>query len=223
MSLTASSPNASSPITLLFVWMAALFVTALLVANTIGGILVPLPLPWGQAVVTAGIFIFPITFVLTDLLNEFFGEAGAKRVTWLGFAMGLVTFVGYKVAVLVPALRQSPLPQGAFALVEAQYSDMILASMAAYLVGQFLDIALFGWFKRTTGAKLIWLRATGSTVVSQLFDSVLVVGLTFYNDLLWPELLQVAWGNYQVKLLVAVLITPLIYLGHWLIKRSRKA
>jgi hypothetical protein len=120
-------------------------------------------------------------------------------------------------------LRQSPLPQGAFALVEAQYSDMILASMAAYLVGQFLDIALFGWFKRTTGAKLIWLRATGSTVVSQLFDSVLVVGLTFYNDLLWPELLQVAWGNYQVKLLVAVLITPLIYLGHWLIKRSRKA
>ena len=123
MSLTASSPNASSPITLLFVWMAALFVTALLVANTIGGILVPLPLPWGQAVVTAGIFIFPITFVLTDLLNEFFGEAGAKRVTWLGFAMGLVTFVGYKVAVLVPALRQSPLPAHWYDLPVSGCSD----------------------------------------------------------------------------------------------------
>jgi queuosine precursor transporter len=203
----------------LFVWMAGTFLVALIVANMIGGLLVPLPLPWGVQTVTAGIFIFPITFLLTDLLNEYYGVHGARLVTWLGLGMGLLTFAFFGLGEQLTVLPDSPLPKAAFLQVSGQYTGMIFASLAAYLVGQFLDILVFLKFKQLTGNRLLWLRATGSTLVSQLIDSFVVIAITFYDDMPWPQLLAIAWANYQVKFLVSVLITPVLYGGHALIRQ----
>lgn len=199
--------------------MSAVFIVALIMANLMGGMLVPLSLPWGTQVVTAGIFIFPITFLLTDLINEYFGVRGARLVTLLGLGMGLLTFAFFWLGEHLPVLPDSPLSQTAFLKVSGQYTGLVFASLTVYLVGQFLDIAVFGAFRRWTGGRLLWLRATGSTLVSQLVDSFLIVILAFSHNLPWAQVMAIAWANYQVKFLVSVGITPVLYGLHALIRR----
>lgn len=203
----------------LYIWLSGVFITALIVANLLGGLLVPLPLPWGTTLVSAGIFIFPVTFLLTDLLNEFYGAAGARQVTWLGFGMALLTFGFFWLGEHLPIAPESVLSRSVYLAVSSQFTHMVLASLTAYLLGQFLDIAVFGAFRKLTDGRLLWLRATGSTLISQLIDSVVVIFIAFWGSLSLPQLIEVATGNYWVKFLVAVCITPLLYAGHSAIRR----
>jgi len=219
---------------LVYLVLAAAYVTALLLANIVGVKLFRIELgeAWGHAWVikhSVGMISFPITFVLTDLLNEYWGRRGARRVIFLAFAMGVLAFLILWVARKVPAWEGVP-NTATQAEVEAVFGAsalMYVASLLAFLLGSVLDVVLFGFFKRLTAGRAVWLRATGSTVVSQLFDSLAVTGLYFavIPGLLGRgaaplgDVVGMALTGYWLKFALAVLLTPAIYAGRWGIRR----
>lgn len=227
----AADQLAAHPI--LYLWMSGVFITSLVVANAIGVKVFQLPLSlggMGEVVVehTAGMIAFPITFVLTDLLNEYYGKRAARRVVYLSFAMAALAFVYIGLARTLPTLEGIPgtATDAAFENIFGSAALMYVASLIAFLASGLLDIFLFGVFKRLTGQRLIWLRATGSTVVSQLFDSFVV---TFVFFVALPVLLaeptaplefvwRTALTGYVLKFVLAVLMTPVIYAGRALIR-----
>jgi queuosine precursor transporter len=209
---------------LVFAWLCATFAVALVIANLMGALLFTLPLPFGFPSVTlsAGIIAFPITFLLTDLINEFYGSKGAKQVTAIGFGLSVMAFFVLWLGQHLPISPNTVLSKMAYWQVSTQYTGMFLASLSAYLIGQLLDISLFGWFKQWTGSRLIWLRATGSTLVSQLFDSLIVGLLAFWGDLPLSVILGICTANYWVKFGSAILTTPVLYVAHALLNRFLK-
>lgn len=205
----------------IFSLLTATFVTALVIANLMGSLLLTVTIPFfGPVIVSGGIIAFPITFLLTDLINEFYGTQGARYTTALGFLMAILVFAVLWLAQQGTPLQDSPLPKSAFSSVFANYAGMFIASLAAYVVGQLLDISLFQGFKKITGSKLIWLRATGSTLISQGFDSFIVSFVAFYGDLPVDIILKLAQSGYWIKFTVAILITPLLYFGHSLLSKA---
>lgn len=217
---------------IVYIWLAGIFVTSLLVANLIGSKFflfgqVPLlgySIPVEHSV---GMFAFPVTFLLTDLVNEYYGKKGARRITWLGLGMSV-----YAYCLLWLAREAPPAPPGRTYVDETMFdtvfgasSWLIVASLTAYTVGQLCDIFLFGVIKRFTGGRMIWLRATGSTVVSQFVDSLVIsfILMTFQpladgSRASVGFMLETAVKGYVLKAIVAVAVTPLIYLGHAILR-----
>jgi len=225
----------ADPAVLIYAAGACVYATALVVANVIGVKLFRFELPLaflGSVPVehTAGMLAFPITFVLTDLLNEYYGRRATRRVVYLAFLMACLAWLLVAAARALPVLEGVPgtADEASFEVVFGSASLMYVASIIAFLIGGLLDVFLFGVLKRLTGGKHIWLRATGSTVVSQVLDSLLVTGLFFS---LLPALLgqpvldaahvlQIALTGYVLKFVLAVLLTPAIYLGRWVVARQ---
>lgn len=211
----------------IYVYLCGVFLTALLIGDTIGSKLFTVEVPLGvttlRATLSAGAIWFPITFLLTDVINEFYGARGARFVTFLGFFMAILAFGIIAVARLIPAAPFSPIPQAMFEQVFGGANRIFAASIIAYLVGQLCDIAVFQYAKRKTGGAFIWLRATGSTLVSQLLDTVVVTWVAFYGVLPQDELRRTATTSYAVKLILAVGLTPVIYAMHALINRRLEA
>lgn len=213
--------------TQLFVVLAGLFITCLLVGDITGGKLFDVPLfGWRTVTLSVGMLPFPVTFLLTDLLNEFYGKKAARFVTWTGFAMALLAFAVIEVAIAVPwapftlGADWSGVNAASFDNVFAGSKRILFASMVAYLVAQFTDITVFNALKRTTRNRFLWLRATGSTLVSQLIDTILVQVIAWYGLLAAGQIADIAVGSYVMKLLVAVALTPVIYAGHALLERN---
>ncbi len=225
----------------IYLWLAALFVASLLVADVLGVKLFRIPLgfsfgvPWQDAPVdaiqhTCGMLTFPLTFLLTDLVNEFYGKRAARRLVWIGFAAGGFAFLVMNIALAMPHW-QVPfnIDAKSFDDVFSSSRVMYVASLAAYLVGSLTDIAVFGWLKRITGGKRVWLRATGSTIVSQAIDSFIVTWLAFSvgrtviaSDLPpmpFSEILATAATGYMLKFALSIGLTPVIYLGRWVMIR----
>ena len=212
----------------LFLFLVGGFVTTLIVGDLIGGKLYAKTVFGVEFVISVGMIPFPVTFLLTDLINEFYGKRAARRVVWIGFAAGGFVFIVMNVALAMPhwqvAFNISP---QSFDDVFSNSRVMYIASLSAYLVGSFSDIAIFSWLKRMTGGKRVWLRATGSTVVSQAIDSFIVTWLAFSvarsafgSGLAMPmaEVLKTAATGYLLKFVIAVGLTPIIYLGRWLMR-----
>lgn len=219
--MSAAPHDAAVPVRQkLYLYLAGVFITALLIGDTIGSKLFVLNLPViGDATLSVGAMWFPITFVLTDVINEFYGVKGARTITFCGFWMALFAFAVIWTARQIPAAPFSPIPQAMFDQVFGGANRIFFASMVAYLIGQMLDITLFHFIKRVTKARFIWARATGSTLVSQLIDTVVVVGIAFWGVFPPEALLKMAGVNYLLKMLVAVALTPVIYALHALIHR----
>lgn len=198
-----------------FIFLTALFVAALVTGDFIGGKFFVL---FGRSF-SAGIIPFPLTFVLTDVVNEFYGKHGARRLTYAGLAAAVFVWAVINVALALPTSPESPISDAIFRGAFGTSARLYLASLTAYTLGQLLDISIFQFLRRLTGHRLIWLRATGSTVVSQAIDSF-VVSLVFLvgtRSLLF--ITTNAANNYLGKLAMAVLLTPLIYAGHALFRR----
>lgn len=209
----------------LYLWLTAVFVTCLLVADTTGGKLFTFELAGIQVRHSVGQLSFPITFLLTDVLNEFYGAKGARRATFVGFGMVVLAFGLYAAGNALPVAADSFVPQAAFARVFGLSQQLIVASLSAYLVGQLLDIALFARLKRWSHGRHVWLRATGSTAVSQAVDTLIVTmiltaGQRRPGGELWTlaEKLDLALTGYWLKLAIAVALTPCIYLLRWTIR-----
>ncbi|HEY0708851.1 MAG TPA: queuosine precursor transporter, partial [Polyangia bacterium] len=154
----------------LFLWLTGLFVAALLTADLTGAKFFRI----GSTDLSVGRLTFPLTFVLTDVLNEFFGPRGARQVTYVGLGAALFAFAFINLGIVLPTSPESPLSGSAFQTVFGWSARLYVASLSAYLVGQLLDISLFSWLRRVTHHRMLWLRATGSTLGSQLVDTLIV-------------------------------------------------
>ena len=226
----------------LFLWLTAFFVSSLLIADIVGIKLfrIPLgfsvPLPFSDKPITAiehtcGMLTFPVTFLLTDLLNEYYGKKGARRVTYIGLAMAIFVFVIINIAQAMPYLPADfNVKPEHFDAVFGSAKIMYMASVSAYLVGQLSDIWVFHLLKGLTHGRMLWLRATGSTIVSQMLDSFVVSYLAFslgrrvFADPASPpapliDVFKIAATGYTLKFVIAVAITPLIYAGHGIMHR----
>lgn len=174
---------------------------------------------------TAGVILWPIVFILTDLINEYFGKKGVQKLSWIAAGLLVYAFVAVRLAMSLEGADfwlGSGQTQGladmssAFNAVFGQGLMIILGSLVAFLVGQIVDAMIFSKLKEKTGDRMIWLRATGSTVVSQFIDSYIVLVIAFYiggkYDLTW--VLQVGTINYIYKLGMAIFLLPMLYLVH---------
>lgn len=209
----------------LFVVLAATFVTCLLVGDITGGKLVEVHVLGRPFVISVGMIPFPVTFLLTDLLNEFYGKRAARFVTWVGFASAALAFAILQISTELPwapftrASEWTGVNQSSFDNVFAGSKRILYASMAAYLAAQFTDIAIFNALKVLTRNRYLWLRATGSTLFSQLLDTVVIQSLAWAGILSFEQIVALVFTSYAVKVVVAVGLTPLIYAGHALVQR----
>lgn len=209
----------------LFLVLAGIFTTCLVVGDIIGGKLVSARLFGVEFTTTVGMLPFPVTFLLTDVLNEFYGKRAARFITLVGFGMAVLSFAIIYVAAAVPfaSIARAPdwtgVNQASFNNVFLGSMRMIVASLCAYLVSQFVDIGVFHLLKRVTSGKLLWLRATGSTAVSQLIDTVTINFVAWSGMMSVNQILNIIYSAYGLKLLIAVGLTPLIYLCHTLVQR----
>ena len=212
-----------------YVVCAAIFVTALVVAEaTAGKFFEAFRLPFAftllgvtfdRVVMTAGVLAFPVTFIVTDVMNEYFGKRGIRFVTLLGMAMVVFEYGLLQLTLAVPAAASSPVPDEAYGLVFGTTGRVIVGSLTAYLIGQLVDISLFHWLRGLTGGRHLWLRATGSTFGSQFFDTFIVLIVAFAGRISLAEIVAITLFNYGYKLVIATVITPLVYVGHWVIDR----
>lgn len=235
--------------TRLFIVLAGFFITNALIAELMGAKLFSLEgslgLPpadlsfFGERFsfnLTAGVLLWPVVFVMTDVINEYYGPKGVRFLSFLAIGMIVFAFVMFAGAIaLKPAgfwardyYKGVPDSDAAFAGIFGQSQAIIVASVIAFLVGQLLDVFIFHKIKQATGENRIWLRATGSTLVSQFVDSFVVLFIAFYvaprvagNAKPWSfaQVMAICIGNYLYKFAVALLLTPVIYLVHGWIER----
>ncbi len=177
----------------------------------------------GSLSFTAGVLVWPVVFVMTDVINEYFGVRGVRLISWLAVALIIYAFLAAYTAIhLAPAewwvgvnsSRGVPDMQAAFEAIFGQGMWTIAGSVTAFMIGQLVDVAIFHRIRRITGERFIWLRSTGSTVISQLVDSCVVLYIAFVlGPQHWPmdRFLAVGTLNYAYKLVLAILLTPLIY------------
>ncbi len=179
---------------------------------------------------TAGVLLWPVVFIMTDIINEYYGPKGVKFLSYI--AIGLIS---YAFLMFNGAIHLSPSeyfsigngidkPDNAFRGIFGQGLWIIIGSIVAFLIGQVLDVLVFHRIKKITGEKRMWLRATGSTLISQLIDSFVVLFIAFYvgkriqtgQGEPWSlhQILVTGTGNYIYKFVVAILLTPVIYLVH---------
>ena len=212
----------------LFVTLVAIFMTCLVVGDLIGGKVTSVWLFGREWPFSAGQLAFPITFILTDIINEFYGRKVIRRVTFLAFVMVGLTFAIIYIAGALPWWPVATTAQWdadgnvtpkAFSAVFTQATRIQLSSMAAFLIANLVDISVFFVLKKATGNKMLWLRATGSTAVSQLIDTFVITALAFGGKIGFDDYLTIVFTSYLIKLTVAIVVTPLIYMLHGVIER----
>ena len=205
---------------IVFIILAGVFITNAVVAELIGGKLIQI----AGFTLSIGILPWPIVFITTDLINEYFGKSGVRKLTFLTAGLISYAFIILLVGMQVPASSFSPVNDSSFNLVFGQGMWIIIGSLIAFIVSQLLDVAIFHKFKKHTGDNHIWLRATGSTVISQLIDTFIVGGIAFYlpGKVNLEQYLNMSSSGYLAKLIIAIGLTPLIYLGHRLIRNYLK-
>ena len=206
---------------ILFVVLAMFFVSNAIVAEMIGGKLIEINLFNFHFAFSMGILPWPVVFLSTDLINEYFGKKGVRRLSIITACLIGYAFVLLYGGMKIPAAAFSPVQDKEFSLVFGQSMWIIAGSIIAFLVSQIIDVFIFWFFRNKTGGKLLWLRSTGSTVISQLIDSFIVLGIGFLlpGKITIDQFFNVGFTNYSGKLIIAILLTPLIYLGHFLINK----
>lgn len=221
--------------TKLFLGMSAFFVANAMIAESIGTKIFSLEkllgIPpadftlFGQSGLgfnlTCGVLLWPIEFVMTDLVNEYYGPRAVKRISYTAVILISYAFLMFFAAIGVPPAdfwrtighhEGVPDMQAAFHAVFGHNLRIIAGSLTAFLVAQMIDVYVFHRIKRITGEKKVWLRATGSTIVSQFIDSYIVLFIAFAGVFTWQQILAFGILNYTYKFSMALLLTPVIYL-----------
>jgi uncharacterized integral membrane protein (TIGR00697 family) len=223
--------------TKLFVFFSAFFVANALIAECIGTKIFSLEKLFGAQPfsfsllgesglalsLTCGVLLWPLEFVMTDIVNEYYGPKAVRRISYTAVALISYAFLMFYMAMHVPAADfwygtgtadGVPDMSKAFNKIFGQGMWIIFGSLTAFLVSQIVDVTVFHRIKRATGEKKVWLRATGSTVVSQLVDSFIVLFIAFKLGQGWSmqKVLAIGMVNYAYKFVVAIILTPVIYL-----------
>ena len=213
--------------TKIYLYLAALFITSLVVSNLIFQKFFywyPFDFTIGEIKLfelSVGILPYPITFLVTDLISEIYGQKKANQVVIAGifasfFSLSIILISNY-----VPALESSPINDETFSKVFSLSGLAVLASMMAYLFAQFIDIKIYHFWKTLTKGKMLWLRNNFSTFSSQFIDTITVIGLLcFFNVLEWESFLGLVVSGVVFKILIAFLDTPLLYLFVYLFRKK---
>lgn len=209
---------------LVYLVLTAFFISNAILAELIGGklIYIPVELPWlGMPAASIGVIPWPIVLIATDIMNEYFGREGVRRITLITVAMITYCFLILFLAMQVPATPFSPVNDEVFKTVFGQSLWIIFGSIVAFAFSQLIDVRVFWFVREKTKGKMLWLRTTGSTVVSQLIDSIMIIGIAFWlpGKIQTSDFLNVALTNYSYKLVIAIGMTPVIYLVHNMIDR----
>lgn len=222
--------------TKLFLFISAFFVANALIAECIGGKIFSLEKLFGIAPanftllgqsglsysLTCGVLLWPLEFVMTDIVNEYYGPKAVRRISYTAVVLIAYAFIMFYAAIHVapapwwPASSQAdgiPDMQMAFNGVFGQGMWIIAGSIIAFLFSQVIDVLVFHRIKKMTGEKRLWLRATGSTLVSQLIDSFVVLFIAFKigKGWSWGQVVAICLVNYSYKALMAVILTPVVY------------
>ncbi|HXA01692.1 MAG TPA: queuosine precursor transporter [Cytophagaceae bacterium] len=234
--------------TFLFIILSGIFLTNAIVAEVIGvkifsleGLLGTRPASiklLGDLILdfnlTAGVLVWPIVFITTDIINEYFGKVAVRRISYMTAIFLMYIFLIIWIATLLPPaefwVEINKLGENnsifninySFSRIFSQGLGIIAGSLTAFLLGQIMDAWIFHSIRKSTGEKKIWLRATGSTLVSQLFDSFVVLFVAFYifgGEHRWTfqQVISVGIINYIYKFSLAILLTPLLYVAHSII------
>src|ERR671918_2053554 len=202
---------------LVYIALAGFFVSNAILGEVTGGKLFTL----GPFTMSIGGIPWPVVFIATDLINEYFGRDGVRRLTFMTLGLIAYAFVVVYLSIQVPAASFSPVTDAQFQAVFGQSLWIIAGSITAFAASQLIDVGVFWLVRHQTGGKYLWMRATGSTVISQLIDSVVIIGIAFWlpGKVRTSEFFIVAVANYSYKLLIALGVTPLLYVGHSMIDR----
>jgi uncharacterized integral membrane protein (TIGR00697 family) len=164
---------------------------------------------------TAGVLLWPIVFIMSDIINEYFGKRGVKLLSYLAAILIAYAFIMFYLAIhttppdwWISSNTDKGIPdmQVAFSGIFGQGMWIIVGSLMAFLVSQIIDVTVFHKIKKATGEKWIWLRATGSTLISQFVDSFVVLFIAFYlgNNWSWQKVLAICLMNYIYKFTMAI-------------------
>lgn len=197
---------------LVYLILAGLFVANALLGEILGGKLIQA----GPYIMSLGVIPWPVVFITTDLINEYYGKDGVRKLTLLTVALILYAFLIIYLAMGIPASPVSPVKDDAFNAVLGQSQWIIVGSVAAFLTSQLIDVTIFWLFRNATNGKMLWLRATGSTAVSQLLDTFVILSIAFWlpGKIETKDFLNLAVSNYTYKFAIAIGLTPLIYAAH---------
>jgi uncharacterized integral membrane protein (TIGR00697 family) len=224
--------------TKLFLGISAFFVANALIAECIGGKIFSLEKVFGLApanislfgqsglsfTLTCGVLLWPLEFIITDIVNEYYGPRAVRRISYTAVALISYAFVMFYVSMSAPpagwwvtskSTQGIPDMQAAYSGIFGQGMWIILGSLVAFMVSQLVDVFVFHKIKRMTGDKRMWLRATGSTLVSQLIDSFVVLTIAFKigNNWSWSQVIAIGCMNYIYKFTMAIILTPVIYVA----------
>jgi len=193
-------------------YMIAIMAGLVVVANIIAGKIVV----FGPFVVPAAVIVYASTFLLTDIICEKWGKQEARKAVWAGFYANVVMVIAVVIAIHWPSAPFAKDYSEQFSSVLGLVPRVVLASMVAYLLSQHHDVFAFHFWKNKTGGKYLWLRNNASTMVSQAIDTAIFITIAFYGVM---DIVPLLIGQYAVKLIIALLDTPFMYLITWLMDK----
>ncbi|MBI34511.1 MAG: hypothetical protein CMP67_04015 [Flavobacteriales bacterium] len=205
----------------LYVFLGGLFVAFLVVCNLIANKFVAVSTFFREEpfILSAGILPYPITFLITDLLSEFYGRKRTAIVIFTGFIASILIIAILKLGALFPSIEESPVSSETYAIVFGNSWRVIGASMIAYIMAQLIDVQLYEFWKKRTKGKMLWLRNNGSTIFSQLVDTILVVLVLFIGIKSYEQIVSIIIDGWVFKVVCAIVDTPIIYVSVFLIRR----
>ena len=204
----------------IYLYLAAIFIAALVVCNLIANKFITIDLGFKTFVISAGVLPYPITFLITDILSEIYGKKKTSRIVWAGFGASIFVLGVLLLAQQFTAIAGSPVDDETFNKVFGNSWQVIFASMTAYLCAQLIDVRIYHFWKEKTAGKHLWLRNNFSTVFSQLVDTTLVVCVLFLGIRSNSEILQFILDGWLFKILCAFIDTPLLYASTSLIRKK---
>jgi queuosine precursor transporter len=207
-------------------FIAAVFVTSLIIANIIAVKIVSL----GPLILTAAILIFPVSYIFGDILTEVYGYARARRVIWIGFGCNLLAVMVIWLSIELPPapfwrMGSFDSPQSSQQAYQAIFGftpRILAASFIAYLVGEFLNSFVLAKMKIATKGRHLWMRTIGSTIVGQLADTTFFISLAFYGTMPKDALGELIVTQWLMKSAYEALVTPFTYLAVNYLKRVER-
>ena len=198
--------------------LAVIFTTLLLTANISAVKIIAI----GSEGIDAGIIAYPLTFLISDVISEVYGRKTTTKIIWLGFLANLLMISIIYVAGILPSATFWN-DQQSYDQILGAVPRIVIASMVAYLVSQNHDVLAFEMWKKVTGGKFLWFRNNASTVVSQGIDTTIFILIAFVGIYSFDDILNMIWITYLIKIVVAIIDTPLVYILVNIVRRKKES
>ena len=201
-----------------YILLAGIFIASLVTCNLIANKFVTVNLGFKVFIISAGILPYPLTFLVTDLISEIYGQKKANLVVFSGFVASIFVLLFLWLGAQFNSIPNSIIDYFTYNTVFQNAWRLITASMVAYLFAQFIDVRVFHFWKKLTNGKHLWLRNNGSTIASQLIDTTLVISILFIGVWDTNQILSAIIDGWIFKMLIALLDTPIIYVAIYFLK-----